>query len=165
MDKYIFISKLGEHSSEEFNQYINDVFEKLCFLKKSYPNFKKWYYEKVVNDIKYGKREILIRQIDEDIAAIAILKKCDEIKICSFLVLPQYRKRGIGKELMEKSMDILGTKKPMITVSSESMTSFRQLLNNFGFEQYEKLDNYYKKNSSEYVFNGYLSMLKSIETA
>ncbi|GFZ34277.1 hypothetical protein CSC2_48030 [Clostridium zeae] len=157
MDKYIYVSEILEHSSEDYAEYIREVFNKLLFLKKDYPEFKSWYYEKVVSNIRNGEREIIIREIDGQIAAISILKKTDEKKICSFVVMPEYRGMRLGTDLLYKSMNVLQTKKPMITVSSNSISNFKPFLDKFEFEQYEQLNNYYSQGSSEYAFNGYLS--------
>lgn len=166
MDNIVFISKIREHSSSTvLDYYIKRVFDSICFLKKDYPEFKKWYDEKVVPGIKSGKREIVIKEINGEIAAVSILKNDVEKKICTFLVLPKYQEQGIGKEMLQISLDILNTDKPMITVSSNSINSFIRLLNNFNFEKQEELDGYYKKGSKEYVFNGSLTNNKNFKIA
>ena len=112
----------------------------------------------VIPDIKIGKREIIINKIDGEISAVSILKNFEEKKICTFIVFPQYQKEGIGKEMLQKSIEILETKCPIITVSSENIDNFRPFFNKFNFQQYEKIKGYYKNGLSEYVFNCYLSI-------
>ncbi|HEY8892598.1 MAG TPA: GNAT family N-acetyltransferase [Clostridium sp.] len=164
MNKYIYLSD-KDTSSQIFRDYTDEIFKKLYFLKRSYPNFKDWYYNKVVPDIQYGRREIIINKTDGHISAVSILKKSEEKKICTFVVFPKYQNRGIGKEMLQKSMKFLDTKKPIITVSSENIDSFRHLLNEFNFTKYDEIKNCYKNRSSEYVFNGYLNIKECYKSA
>lgn len=78
-------------------------------------------------------------------------------KICTLRVDQNFQKNGIGKALVAKSMEILGTNEPIITVSNRKHNEFDRLLKYFGFKlesiYYEK----YKLNTHELVYNGALS--------
>lgn len=165
MNNFIYISYFKEHSSDVFEKYIDEIFERICFLRKSYPGFKKWYYNVVVPEIKLGSREIILKKIEDEIVAVSILKKAEERKICTFIVLEQYQNQGIGKSLMEESLLYLETKNPMITVSSENLDKFKPILTRFGFQKEEELKGYYLSYSTEYVFNGHLSCRKIYKIA
>lgn len=158
MDNIVYLSEIKQHSSAKFSYYVNLVFDTIYFLRKNYPNFKEWYYKKVIPDVEVGKREIILKIINDKISAVSILKRSEEKKICTFVVLSGYRNKGIGKEMLKRSIQFLGTNNPMITVSSDSINEFKHLLNEFGFEEFQNLGDYYRDGVSEHVFNGYLEI-------
>ena len=72
-------------------------------LSDSYPNFDKWYNEKVLVEMRKGvsSREIIVAiselERGSKITGVAIIKKTEEErKICTLKVLKEYRKQGIG---------------------------------------------------------------------
>lgn len=165
MNRWMFLSKVNNDSPQIFNNYTNEIFNKLYFLRKNYPDFKEWYYKKVVPDVRCNRREIIVKEVDGEISALSIIKNMKEKKICTFVVFPKYQRSGIGQEMMQISMKVLNTKSPMITVSTECIESFRKLLSKFNFKEYEELNEYYRNESCEYVFNGYLSNLNVYKSA
>lgn len=159
--KSFLMQEVALKSQDILYNYLQD-------LNDSYPDFKNWYYEKVVRDIldKNNRREIIVALSELDtteleekhvITGIAILKKdIDEKKICTFRIHEDYRKLGIGKNLFEECFKYLETNKPVITISSNRKEMFDPLIKYFKFELNQELKDYYKNGSIEYVYNGVL---------
>lgn len=136
--------------------YLNNIFNYLSKLENEYPNFDKWFHHKVIPGIKVGLREILIAEINGEIAGLAIIKDEEEKKICTLRVSPEYRRMGIGSHLLDLSMEELHTNKPLITVSEIHIEEFKKLLFSKSFRTTEIHVDKYKKGVSEIVFNGHL---------
>ena len=62
-------------------------------------------------------------------------------------------KRGIGTKLFQKSIEILGDRKPMITISEDNISAFEPLLKKFDFDLVEIKENLYVANKKEYIYN------------
>ncbi|BFT76144.1 GNAT family N-acetyltransferase [Paenibacillus sp. P36] len=152
------INEVGEKAKDKLYNYLRD-------LTESYPQFEGWFFNVVIPDIelKNGKREIIIALSEvEDfpgsvLTGIAILKNTDEEKkICTFRIHENFRSQGIGTELFEECFKYLGTKKPIITISSDRKEMFEHHIKFYNFAETQVLEDYYKKNSIEYVYNGHL---------
>lgn len=144
----------------EFNSLILNVYKSLELLVDEYPNFNSWFLEKVIHDTKYGNRTIIIKQIKNEIAAIAILKnEIFEKKISTFRVIEKFQSIGIGSKLMEESMNILKTKHPKMTVSSLRIEEFDKILKKFDFEYNSSNPDYYKQGVVEFSFNGTIEQI------
>lgn len=155
--------KLEEDKEVHYNGSLKDLYRSIKDLHKDYPGFREWYFEKVSKNLLNGTREILLCFcVDEktsalELSGIAILKKTEkEKKICTFRISPKYRGNGIAKDLFEKSFEILGTKKPLITISEKRKKDFEKYIKMFEFVQTECLLGKYRKNNIEYVYNGRL---------
>ena len=148
--------------SETYN-YVKD-------LEDSYPDFYKWYHNKVLKELKQknGRREILlsistIKLESEEvstkkvISGIAVLKNYEsEKKICTFRLIPDFYRTGLSDLLMNESMKFLKTKTPMITISENRVELFENILARYEFKLSQKLPDYYKKGLTEFVYNGKL---------
>lgn len=152
MSNHIYVSKL---EGNQFDNYIERIYKILNFLVIDYPKFESWYWDKVVQGIKNHTREIIVIDIKGEIAAVSILKK-EENKICCLMVMHKYQKQGLGSELLEESMRYLQCIRPLITVSSRRINAYSSLFNKYGFQIYEKIENYYVDGIAEYVYNGTL---------
>jgi hypothetical protein len=82
---------------------------------------------------------------------ISILKNDDEKKLCTFMVNPEYRKKGHSKLLLEDSFEYLNTEKPVITIPEFRLVEFSSIIDAYGWEASSIIDNYYSK---EIEFNG-----------
>ncbi|RTE08237.1 GNAT family N-acetyltransferase [Paenibacillus whitsoniae] len=156
------LSEVGEKAKDKLFNYLRD-------LSESYPDFENWFYNKVIPEVgsKKGEREIIVvvSKIEGHpqviLTGIAILKnKEQEKKICTFRIHEDYRDSGIGSELFEKCFEYLGTRKPIITISSDRKEMFENHIKKFDFFETEVLKDYYKDNTIEYVYNGLLTNKK-----
>ena len=141
--------------------YLYDIYSVLLESQEWYPEIFKWYFKKFVPNMINGKRHIIKYHVGSDMTGIALLKKEDnEKKICTFRVKSKYRRNGIGKRLFGKCVEILNTERPMITVSAERLCYFKNIFKYYDLKLEQVLEGYYRENSSEYVFNGYLDSKK-----
>lgn len=153
--QYLFFSNL---SLIEKNLYKTKIYNFIKHLRFEYNSFSKWYNH--LYDSTKGLlpgREIVICQINKNIAGVAILKKStEESKICTLRVAAEYQHMGIGKELVNKSINWLENEKPLITVRQSLVPQFDSLFSYFGFNKEETYRSYYKLFSTEVSFNGIL---------
>lgn len=135
---------------------IEHIYGVLSPLNREYPNFKYWFFNTVVPGLSNGTRKIFVAMVSDKIAGILILKDSHEKKICTLRVLPEYRRMGIGRQLMEQAVQTLKTNRPLITVSDEHLDEFNPLFAEFGFSATAAYINCYRQGSTEYAYNGYL---------
>ena len=126
----------------------------------AYPNIDIW-YNKVIKEINDNSknREMFICLSNEDdslyISGLMILKNtCDEKKICTLRVKDNYQNRGIGSRFIQDAFNFLGTEKPLITVPEESVGVFSKIFNKYGFEKKDEIQDLYRKDKVEYIYNG-----------
>jgi GNAT superfamily N-acetyltransferase len=143
-----------------------DVFGLLDQLSAFYPKFSSWYQDKVVPGILAGTRRILVRRIDGNLAAIAIVKLTDEEKkLCCLRVLPNYQGTGVGIKLFEDAFAALETDRPLLSVAEEQIPRFKRVFDHFGFELSERYRDIYRPNKDEYSFNGLLFLPEASQGA
>lgn len=134
-----------------------ELYHELAMLQEEYPGFQKWYFEKVVPGVLSGTRSVFVAHYNEKHAGILILKDADEKKICTLRVLPEFRRMGIGHQLIDFAISALNTTRPVITVSDDHIQEFFHLLTeDYKFALTEFHYGYYRENHGEYVFNGSL---------
>lgn len=153
--KFVKASELINCKHSEFIDLISKSYLITDFICEDYPNHFKWYWEKTVPDIFTGKREVISCIVDNNVVATSILKNDDEKKICTFLVLDEYRRRGIATKLFELSFDYLGTTKPLASIADYKLDMFHKIINKYNWEQTEVLPKgFYNNDYEEIVFNG-----------
>jgi ribosomal protein S18 acetylase RimI-like enzyme len=154
----LMINEVGEKAKEKLYNNLKD-------LADSYPNFEDWFYNIVMPqmEVKNGKREIIIAISEVEnrekylLTGIAILKNTvEEKKICTFRVHKDFRNQGIGTGLFEECFKYLGTRKPKITISENTIEMFKKHIEYYEFDKCETLEGYYKNGIKEYVYNGKL---------
>ena len=157
---------LFAQEKENTLDYLKVLGMSLSDLSKDYPDFVKWYTDKIIPGIEKGDREILLRHQHGRVSGIVILKNTllnedsvkdpSERKICCLRVLPEYQNQGIGVKLFIRSMDRLETDKPLLSISSNNLNRFKNIMDYFNFKQYQHYPDLYRKNSEEISYNGYL---------
>lgn len=136
---------------------LEQLFNTVESLEKEYPQFDRWYFEKVIPETLTGTRAVYTVDVFGDHAGVLILKNSNEKKICTLRVQPPYQGMGIGDYLMRVAIHELKTAHPLITVSSIHIDEFEKLLKKYGFKMTEIHLGKYQKEYAELVFNGHLS--------
>ncbi|WP_301009007.1 hypothetical protein [Helicobacter sp. UBA3407] len=116
----------------QINEYV--TYHYLKEAKQYYPNFDIWYYQNVI------------------LKGICIVK-LSEKKLCTLRVMENYRNKGIGIRLFEKSFEALNTRMPLLSVSEEKLLSFKKIFDYYGFKLTSIKENYYRKGKKEYFYN------------
>lgn len=130
-------------------------------LEKMYPDFEKWFKNKVQAGFysKIPERELVLLMVPDSgiVAGFAILKKTkNEKKICTFRISEGWRNEGAGQKLMEACFQYLGTRKPLITISDKCKKSFKSIIQRFDFELIDEQKSLYVEGVTEYIYNGKL---------
>lgn len=115
MERYF---KFSELSKLEQQMYYNYIYLFLMEANMQYPAFSVWYGNLFTDDLKLKpEREIIVCEKEYEIAGVTILKSTkEEAKICTMYVAEQYRHNGLGRRLMELSLEWLKNDKPVITL-------------------------------------------------
>lgn len=136
------------------NFTIGKIYDELKEAELLYPNFQKWFYNKVIPDVLEDKRKILLEIRNNEIAGIAIVKNTpEEKKLCTLRVTDKYQNKGIGLKLFERAFVELNTSKPFLTVSEEKYKEFEKIFKYYGFKLTNQIKDYYRKGKSELFFN------------
>lgn len=133
------------------------VFETLlkAGLVGLYPDFREWFYGKVVPGLHTGERCILPWTIDSKLAGVAVCKRTPlERKLCTLWVSPDFRARGIAASLAREAFAWIGDPKPLFTVPEERMAEFAGLTEAWAFSAPTAYEGLYRTGRVEYVFNG-----------
>lgn len=125
-----------------------------------YPGIENW-FNKIIKEIDKDnrKRELFLVVVPNkgkiELAGILILKNTEnEKKICTIRVIENFRNKGIGTKLFEKSFEYLETKTPFITLPEECYKgSFKFLLEKYSFKMSSKVVGVYRDSKVEYFFN------------
>lgn len=126
------------------------------YICKDYPNHLEWYYTKQIPRVFNGTGEIIICTVGGNIAGLAFLKK-DKIerKICTLLVIADYRKQHIATKLLELAFKYLGTTTPLITITDYKISMFEHIIKKYNWKLTQIMNRgYYNNTSREYVYNG-----------
>lgn len=145
-------------SVEDVNLVCTELFHKLIFLELSYPNFNTWFNNKIITGILSGERILLLVYKNNELAGVSILKNTPvEQKICTLYVFPKYQSQGIGVQLFKKSMAILESDKPLLSVSQDRLSLYDKLFAYFGYDFVENYHGLYVPQKNELSFNGLLN--------
>lgn len=146
--------KAGKNKT--FAKIVAEAYAVTDWICEDYPDHCDHFFSKYVPGIFDGEREIIACYIGNAIVAVAILKKdAEERKISTLFVKPEYQKRGIATELLEKCFAWLGTTRPVITIADYKLNQFAKVIEKYGWVETGVLaDGYYNDHSREHVFNG-----------
>jgi hypothetical protein len=127
------------------------------FLRSSYPHFDRWFSSKVLPGIYTGERTLLIEERDSSAVGLLILKHtATEKKLCTLRVRPHFESKGLGVRLFQTAFEILGTERPLLSVSQPSEPKFQRLFAYFGFAKQAVYQGRYLPMVDELAYNGLL---------
>ena len=141
MEKFV-LSKMHD---KNFSKAVNEIYLLTDYNKSQYPEYYKWFFSKNIPRVINGSGDIIFYLAGLEVVGISILKNDDEKKLCTFMVNPEYRKKGYSKLLLEDSFEYLKTEKPIITIPEFRLDEFSSIINAYGWEESYIIDNYYSK--------------------
>ncbi len=162
----IYITTIKELLNKKvYMQDILNVCDKLYemtdFISEDYPSRKSWFYQKQLKETLdlSGRRDIIFAYDEKkNIMGAAFIKDGEnEKKICTLFVDKKFRGMRVATKLVDKAIEILGTKKPMITLVDYRLPMFAGLIKKYGWERTQEVKGLYNENSTELVYNGTLT--------
>lgn len=146
-------------------EVLNVVSQDAEFLRSSYPHFDDWFARKVIPGIYKGERTLLIEERDSTAVGLLILKHtATEKKLCTLRVRPQYESKGLGVRLFQVAFEILGTERPLLSISHLAEPKFHRLFTYFGFAQEAVYQSRYLPMVDELSYNGLLDLVSTRES-
>lgn len=145
---------------EEIMALCDSLYDMTDFICEDYPKHNSWFYHKHLPAtlVEGSGRDIVYAQDQNGkLYGTSFIKEDEtEKKICTLFVSEDSRGLGVGTALVEKSMEILGTTKPMITLADYKLPMFEGLIEKYQWEQTQEVTGLYNDKCAELVFNGYL---------
>ena len=156
MEKFV----LSEMTDKNFSKAVNEIYLLTDYNKSQYPEYYKWFFSKNIPRVINKTGEIIFYLDGFEIVGISVLKNDLEKKLCTFMVNPEYRKKGYSKLLLEDSFEYLKTEKPIITIPEFRLDEFSSIINAYEWEKSSVINNYFSK---EVEFNGEKKLVKKIK--
>ena len=155
-------SYIGKISNDEFMELATKIYEITDFICADYPKHKEWYFKKQLPRILTPNGEVLFVRENDEVIAMACLKKDDEEqKICTLYVSDECRGKKIGTTIIEESMRFLETTKPLITLADYKLPMFEPIIKKYDWELTEVVEGLYNDKYKELCFNGILTQEQS----
>lgn len=136
------------------------LYEMTDFICSDYPKHNSWFYQKHLPETlqpNSGRDIIFAYDKEGSFYGTSFVKQDEqEQKICTLFVDEKSRGLGVGTALVEKSMEVLGTTTPMITLADYKLPMFEGLIEKYGWVQTQEITGLYNDRSAELVFNGFL---------
>lgn len=135
---------------------LSQTYNILKQLGDYYPDFHYWFYNKVVPGVNLNKDKVILGYSRNKLVGVSIIKDDNsEKKLRALRIAPEFQKNGYGLYLMDKSLELLKTDKPLLSVSQDMLHDFSRLfIERYEFDLTRVHKNLYKKGKLEYQFNG-----------
>ncbi|MFT5512895.1 MAG: GNAT superfamily N-acetyltransferase [Bacteroidia bacterium] len=125
-----------------------ETLNSISVLSKSYWNYPKSWIERWMDDLtiqvdEFAKQNILVVEHDGDIIGFSsVVERLENCELLHLWVLPNHIGEGIGKLLLNKTLETCGTiGKPIIVESDPNAEAFYK---SQGFVTYDKIESYPK---------------------
>lgn len=154
----VFISHATVASDpERMNQFVQAMLDDMVHLRESYPGFDEWLLGRVIPGIYAGERTAVVDLRGPAVAGLLIVKhSATEKKLCTLRVRPDFECKGLGVRLFETAFDLLGTDRPLLSVSEPSINKFSRLFAHFAFSKEAVYGGRYLPHVNEFSYNGLL---------
>lgn len=149
---------LSDMQRKNFSKATNEIYLATDYNHEQYPGYDKWFYSKTIPRVMSKKGEIIFYLDGYMLVGLTILKKeIDEKKICTFMILEEYRKKGYSKQLLEEAYKYLETETPLITIPAKRLDEFSKIITAYDWKESSRSNEY---NSEEVIFNEDINILK-----
>jgi len=144
---------------------ISELYQVFKFLKpisQYYPNFHNWYWDNVIPGTILTTDKIIVIKNKYNLIGVSIVKDTqNEKKIRTLRIAPKYQNAGISLSLIDKSLEVLKTDKPVASVAEELFHDYARIfINKYNFELTHVYKGIYRKGKLEYEFNGTKNLKK-----
>lgn len=146
--------KVFDSFHPEHSKLYQEIFELTKPVTQNYPGYAEWFQKTFMLGLYKKERLYIVAQdLNNQLLGCALVKKTpQEEKLCTLFVDKKYRRCGIGRQLLAQTIKVLG-KRPLISVSDQSMPQMQPLLDEFGFHLSSQKKDVYRPNHTEFYFN------------
>lgn len=154
MFKYYEYSKIKKSMRNQV--FLDKLYNLTKELECDYPDHYYWFYYKFCKNLDGKNREIIFCLDNDILVGVAFLKNSEiEKKICTIYITKEYRKQGIGTNLLLRSYEFLKTTKPLITMPEYKLKEFDNIIKTYDWKKRQIIKSCYSE-KNEIVFNGIL---------
>ncbi len=153
MIKYYSLNKLLTEG-HDIEPIINEILLTTISAKTTYPEYTEWFVKKHIPGVYQGTRDTIIAVHNNKIVGVSNIKRGQENKLCTVYFDPKYRKQRLGITLVDKSIELIGDSKPLITMPSTYLPQFKNIIRRYDWQLTDCITNCYQENTNELVFNG-----------
>lgn len=144
-------------SPELLDIFLRLVRDDIDFLRGAYPNFDSWLFSLVIPGIISGQRTVIVEQrCGQPVGLLIVKHTIEERKLCTLRVRPEFEFRGMGIRLFNTAFEVLGTDRPLLSVSELALPKFSRIFAHFGFACEESYQGLYLPSVQEFSYNGIL---------
>lgn len=120
-----------------------------------YPNYNDWLYKKFFSGLESGSRKIIVayENAEKPMGAALLKDTAEEKKICCLFVRKDCRRCGVADNLMKKSLAVLKTNKPLLSVADVNVPQLQKLLDKYHFVFSYRQQGAYRENNVENYYN------------
>lgn len=131
-------------------------------LDQSYPEFKHWYYNKVIPGVSLGTDKVILAFHHGNLIGVSLIKSTEtEKKLRALRIVDKYQNKGYGLHLIDRSLKELECDKPLASVSEDMLNYFSRIfINRYDFNMTYVHKGLYLPGKLEYQFNGLQESLK-----
>ncbi len=153
MINYYSLNKLLTEG-HDIEPIINEILLTTISAKTTYPEYTEWFIKKHIPGVYQGTRDTIIAVHNNKIVGVSNIKREKENKLCTVYFDPKYRKQRLGITLVDKSIELIGDSKPLITMPSTYLPQFKNIIRRYDWQLTDCITNCYQENTNELVFNG-----------
>lgn len=154
MNSGIVSLKTVDVSHKVSKSFLVDVYDVVKHAESFYPSFRSWFWDIVVPQLNSGQRSILVEERDSRVVGVAIIKNTGvEKKLCNLTVIPEYKNKGVGLKLFQRSFAELNSSKPFLTVSEDMFLEFQRIFDHYDFKVTNVEEGVYRPGKLEYFLN------------
>ena len=145
---------LDDFRIKNYHGPLNTIIDAMGPVKSFYPEYETWIEDTVQSGLDNNTRTISVLKNDGKIAGLNILKDTEEEKkICSLFIHPDYRGESWMFSIFSNAIEILKTKKPVITIPSIIVKKYHGIIFTNKWEVTSAIPDRYQSGIVEYGFN------------
>ena len=102
-----------------------------------------WMHELTIDEDEFSSQNIIVLEIDHQLAGFcSVIENEEHYEILHLWILPEYIRKGYGKKLLERTIELfVRTKKPIIVESDPNAEAF---YHKQGFTKYDMIESFPK---------------------
>lgn len=139
---------------------LHQIFQIINPIGNFYPDFKNWYFDKVIPGTVLGQDKIIVAEKNNEIVGVSIIKNAEyEKKLRAVRISEKFQNKGYGLFLIDEALKQLNCDKPAASVAEEMINEYARIfVERYDFSLDHVHKGLYRRNKLEYSFNENVSL-------